>query len=133
MAGGLSHNILAASVYPLCEFYDHYISGPAVKSLTGNNIACVQIFNDLQEFSKVLNSMQSIVCDSCSGWGHNATDFRRGKPNERRYCPTGEIIDTVVKFGLNDKKGYVAFQNIKRGKKTLEERMPLVLPEQKTD
>lgn len=41
VSGGFSQNIRANPVFPLVEFFNHYISEPAVKSLSGNQVACV--------------------------------------------------------------------------------------------
>ncbi len=78
--------------------------GPGMASIKGNQDAGALLVLEFRKFDEQLQKMGNDVCNSCSGFGHKATDFRKGLLNEKRFCPTGDLIDLLVKHGLVNKE-----------------------------
>jgi hypothetical protein len=74
--------------------------------LAGDAVAISAIYNDIVIVEKQLLLLETLVCDSCSGFGHTSTDWRKGKD---KPCPTQDTIDVIVKLCLGKKDAYLKY------------------------
>jgi hypothetical protein len=95
------------SFWPFYKYYLEFIEKPALDSLSGDKVACGAVVLDLTRMKTAIENLSKLVCDHCSGFGHVATDYRNGAANEKRFCPTGELMDILVKYCLTNKITYL--------------------------